>query len=164
MLSQYTSRGHRPNTPFLQVPAAPSFSEAQATGVASESSTVQPSSGRLSTVIHGNPSGRSRSSPHTRRRTAARARAIRRRCSSPVSSRVRHTVGAEAVGPRTARWCSNNAMSPIASAPRTIAQARSTSTRPRGCSGQNPGRRIAPVSASSSPVFSASSCRTTPPT
>jgi hypothetical protein len=68
---------------------------------------------------------------HILARIFARARAIRRGWTAPISSRARQTVVSEATGPNTSCWWRSTSMSQIASPPSAIITARSTMTLPR---------------------------------
>lgn len=145
------------------VPWAPSFSDGAGISVPSLSIRVQPASGTPSTSTSGKPSGRSRSSSYTRRRTVALARSAR----APgefvefPQRPPRGGMGGDRAEHRALVFQQRIARMQVA--PRVIATARSTITCPRSCSGTNPGRASAADSSPLRPVRSASSRRCTPP-
>jgi hypothetical protein len=153
VLSHHTPRGWNPKV-FLNVGEAFSFSLCATTIVASTSSTTVAPRSVPATLLAGNPSG---SWDQTWRRTRARAAAIFFNRAGVTSSRVRHTVGAEATGPSTDDWCRRTSMSAIASPPSAIIVATSTRTRPRSCTGLNDRRASALDNSAVSPTRSARS-------
>ena len=168
VLSHHTPIGWYPNPP-LNVAAADSFSECTVTSVASTSSTTVSPRSVPATFEAGSPPRLAASWAHTCRRTLARAFSTRRIAAGVSSSRVRHTVGADATGPSTWRWWRSTSMSAIASPPSASSTARSTSTRPRSWTGRNERRAnavdrppVSPTRSASSRIATDPACATTP--
>src|SRR5699024_1636375 len=113
VLSHHTPIGWYPKV-RLYVGAAFSFSLWVTTMVASTSSTIVDPRSRPAHADAGTPPG---SWDHTRRRVRARATWIFLRLPAVTSSRVRHTVGAEATEPRTSDWWRRAPMSEMDSPP-----------------------------------------------
>lgn len=83
--------------------------------------------------------------------------AIFLRLASVTSSNARHTVGADATGPKICLWWRSTLMSEIASPPSASITATSVNTWPRSwIEGMNERRAIAVERAPVRPVFSAS--------
>ncbi len=99
VLSHHTAIGWNPNPP-LNVGRACSFSECAVTKVASTSSTMTSPRSAPAAFDAGTAPGWD----HTCRRVLALARWTRANAVGVSSNRARHTVGAEATGPKTWPW------------------------------------------------------------
>ena len=120
--------------------------------VASTSSTIVDPRSRPAHADAGTPPG---TCDHTCRRARARATWIFARLPTVTSSRVRHTVAAEATGPRTPDWWRRTPISEMDSPPSARITATSVRTRPRSWTGIKRRRAIAPESSAVSPTRSA---------
>src|SRR5699024_11528690 len=124
VLSHHTPIGWYPNV-RLYVGAAFSFSLWVTTMVASTSSTTVDPRSRPAHLDAGTPPGRC---DHTCRRVRARATWIFLLLPAVTSSRVRHTVGAEATGPSAAVRCHRTTMPGMDSPPSASITATSINT------------------------------------
>jgi hypothetical protein len=163
VFAHQAASGWKPQV-FLNVTAAPSFTECAVTSVASISITIHPVSRFPATTSHGNPPGRRCSRFHTCRRVWARILATLPRSSSSTAARVRPIVESDAGAPNTAACCAyNRSTSDMLTAPSTIPIAVPTSVTPRSHQPAVALEGITPDKAPVSPVRSAHARNNTAP-